>query len=99
MFFGLNERPSDEFLKGCKITKAPFNQCSRDKGKCRGSLPRMVDGEQKVQYVYYDEMPTFEWTTREEYWEQFEKYATFDDGEMVTKCSTIKDGHTFSWFE
>ena len=85
MFFGFTERPAflDRF-KDIKIKREKMNVCSRNKGKCRGSLPRkQSDGTVKVMYAY----------------DSVAGDLVFDDGIWITKCTADIGGATFSWTE
>ncbi len=109
MFFG-DIKPSDEHISKAKIVREPFVKCSTDKGPCIGSLPHMVDGEQKVQFVYLNygdiDMTGFDIDTvenrqafKEEYSRQFNMLAVYDDGMTVTKCTVIIGQDTYCWIE
>lgn len=95
MFFG-GIKPSEKILAKVKIKREPFIACSTDKGKCRGQLPRMVDGEIKIMFVYLD-MP--EQYTIEEYSKAIQERAVYDEGITITKCTAIIGDNTFCWFE
>lgn len=94
MFFGF--KPDDEFIGKNKIIKTPFIKCSEGKGKCRGQLPRVIDGETKIMFVYFD-MP--EKYTLDEYYQTLREKAVYDEGIEVTKYTVVIKGDTYCWIE
>ena len=94
MFFGM--KPPEQMLKNVKVKKEPFIKCSEGKGKCRGQLPKEINGVTKILFVYLD-MP--EECTLDEYYKAIREKAVYDEGITVTKYTAIIGPDTFCWIE
>lgn len=82
MFFGYPSKPEwIDKIPNLKVTKKKVNVCSRDKGRCWGSLPFEENGETIWRYVYRDE----------------DGNSIYDDGITNYIYTTTIGGKTISW--